>query len=63
MVALLFVTLALVKQWTNPLWVVAGVAVMMTIDLVGVDRRYIGDQNFVSSFEKRFPFEPRKTTA
>ena len=58
-VALLFV-LALVKRWTNPLWVVAGVAVMMTIDLVGVDRRYIGDQNFVSSFEKRFPFEPRQ---
>ena len=49
--------MALVKEWVKAQWVVIGCAVVLTIDMLNVDGRYVGDRNYMSKLDKRFPFE------
>jgi hypothetical protein len=55
-VALVF-TLALVKRWTQPQWIVLGAVVLVAADMLSVDGRYLSDSNYVDPMDKRFPFE------
>jgi len=48
---------ALLKSWVAPRWMVAGLVVLVALDLGSVDGRYLSDKNFVSRMDKRFPFE------
>lgn len=48
------------KQKLSEVKVVVVFAVLILFDLVGVDRRYVNTENFVSSREVQRPFQPNK---
>ena len=50
-------TLALVKQWLRTEWVVLGMALIVALDMMTVNGRYLSESNYVSNMDKRFPFE------
>ncbi len=41
-------------------WIIAGVAVLVLIDLFGVNRRYLNNDNFVRASQVDVPFKPSK---
>ncbi|OFY49811.1 MAG: hypothetical protein A2W85_02410 [Bacteroidetes bacterium GWF2_41_31] len=41
-------------------WIIAGVAVLVLIDLFGVNRRYLNNDNFVRASQADVPFKPSK---
>lgn len=55
----LLAVLAMVKRWIDAKWVMMSAALIAGLDLINVDRRYIGESNFVPKFDMRFPFEAR----
>ena len=48
---------ALVKAWVKPQWVIITCALVLGLDLINVDGRYLGDRNYTDRLEKFFPFE------
>ncbi|NOX84447.1 MAG: YfhO family protein [Chlorobi bacterium] len=41
-------------------WLIAGITLLILIDLVGVDRRYINGANFVPAWQAEKPFKPSR---
>lgn len=48
---------ALVKAWVKPQWVVIACTLILGLDLLNVDGRYLGDRNYTDRLTKFFPFE------
>ena len=51
---------ALVKQWLDARWVILGVIAIVSLEMIQVNQRYIGESNFTSKLEAMFPFEATK---
>lgn len=53
----LLALLALVKSWLEARWVMLCTAALVAMDMVSIDRRYLGEDNFEPVMTARFPFE------
>jgi len=49
------------KEKLKEQWVIVAFAVLLLFDLVGVDRRYVNNDDFVSAIQVNKPFETLKT--
>lgn len=48
----------LLKNKLKPVYVIAGLALLILIDMWAVDKRYLNDDNFVRAREADYPFQP-----